>query len=85
MLTLTLKDIIHWLRANKISLQADKTELIWSKNKVITKNLNFRISDQKIHPLTQTKYLAITLDENLKFKKHMELLKMKLKGKWSTC
>ena len=75
-----LKNIIHWLRANKISLNADKTELILfrSKNKVITKNQNFWISGQKIHPLTQTKYLGITLDENLKFKKHMELLKTKL-------
>ena len=38
-----LKIIIHWLRANKISLNADKTKLILfqSKNKVITKNLNF--------------------------------------------
>ena len=38
-----LKNIIHWLRANKISLNADNTELILfrSKHKVITKNLNF--------------------------------------------
>ena len=56
---LDLKNIIHWLRASKISLKADKTDLILfqSKNKVITKNLNFQISGQKIHPLTQTKYL----------------------------
>ena len=51
-----LKNIIHWLRANKISLNADKTEVILfqSKNKVITQHLNFRISGQKFHPLTQT-------------------------------
>ena len=75
-----LKNIIYWLKANKISLNADKTELILfrSKNKVITKNPNFQISCQKIHPLTQTKCLSITLDENLKFEKHMELLKTKL-------
>ena len=72
-----LKNIIHWLRANKISLNADKTELILfrSENKVFTKHLNFRISGQKIHQLTQTKYLGIILDENLKFKRHMQLLK----------
>ena len=71
---LDLKNIIYWLRANNISLNADKTELILcrSKNKVNTKNLNFQISGQKIHPLIQTKYLGITLNENLKFKKHME-------------
>ena len=38
-----LKNIIYWLRANKITLKADKTELILfrSKNKIITKHLNF--------------------------------------------
>ena len=44
-----LKNIIHWLKASKISLNADKTELILfrSKNKVITLHLNFRISGQR--------------------------------------
>ena len=42
------------------------------QKKVTTKNLNFRISGQKIHQLTQVKYLGITLNENLKFKRHME-------------
>ena len=75
-----LKNIIYWLRANKITLNADKTELILfrSKNKIITKHLNFWIIGQKIHSLTQTKYLGIVLDENLKFKRHMQLLKTKL-------
>ena len=75
-----LKNIIYWLRANKITLKADKTELILfrSKNKIIIKHLNFWIIGQKIHSLTQTKYLGIVLDENLKFKRHMQLLKTKL-------
>ena len=48
---------IPWLRANKISLNTDKTKLIlfWSKNKVITKHLDFCISGQKIHLLTKEK------------------------------
>ena len=45
-----LKNIVHWLRANKISLNTSKTDLILfrSKRKQITKHLNFRISGQKI-------------------------------------
>ena len=41
-----LKNIIHWLRANKISLNGENTELtlFQSKNKVITKHQNFQIS-----------------------------------------
>ena len=52
-----LKNMIPSLRASKISLNTDKTKLIlfWSKNKVITKHLDFCISGQKIHPLTKEK------------------------------
>ena len=48
-LYLCLALIVQWLRSNKISLNADKTEIIIfrSKRKQITKYLNFRISGQK--------------------------------------
>ena len=41
--------LVQWLQANKISLNNSKTEinLFRTKNKKITKNLNFRISGQK--------------------------------------
>ena len=75
-----LKNIVEWLRANKISLNAGKTELVIfrSKNKRITKKLNFRISGQKIKICNKTKYLGIILDENLTFKPHLDKLKLKL-------
>ena len=46
-----LRHIVEWLRANKISLNSGKTELILfrSKNKEITKNENLRINGQKIY------------------------------------
>ena len=61
------RHIVEWLRANKISLNSDKTELILfrSKNKKITKNMNFRISGQKINIICKTKYLGLILDESL--------------------
>ena len=42
--------IAQWLRANKISLNADKTEIVTFSptRKQITKYLNFHISSQKI-------------------------------------
>ena len=69
-----------WLRANKILLNADKTELFLfrSKNRKITKNMNFRISGQKIKMLSKTKYLGLFLDENLSFKYHLDTIKLKL-------
>ena len=40
-----LKSIVIWLRANKISLNSQKTEIILFKSPKtkITKNLNFRV------------------------------------------
>ena len=45
-----LQLLCQWLRANKLSLNADKPELVIfrSKTNKITKKLNFRISGQKI-------------------------------------
>ena len=46
-----LKLRVHWLRANRISLNVDKTEMIifQPKEKDITKKLNFRIAGQQIY------------------------------------
>ena len=68
-----LKSIAEWLKANKISLNSGKTELVLSrsKDKKITKNMNFRISGQKINMISQTKYLGLILDEHLTFKYHL--------------
>ena len=53
-----LAQIVQWLRAKRISLDSNKTEIIlfWP---------NFRVSGQKIEPVKQTKYLCIYLDEHL--------------------
>ena len=58
---------MQWLTASKISLNANKTELIIfrPKNKSITKYLNVRISGQKINPVNKAKYLGTYLDEYL--------------------
>ena len=59
--------IVQWLRANKISLNADKTELVIfsPKRKQITKHLNFHISSQKIEISNRVKYLGIQIDQHL--------------------
>ena len=47
-----LKLVVESIRANKLSLNTSKTELVIfkSKNKIVTKHLNFCISGQKIEP-----------------------------------
>ena len=75
-----LKNVVNWLRANRISLNVNKTEIIIfrSRTNKLSKNMNFRISGQKIEVTQQTKYLGIILDENLSFIPQLNNLKVKL-------
>ena len=75
-----LRLLTEWLRANKISLNADKTEIIIfkSKSKHITKHLNFRIDGKKIIPKTSVKYLGLYLQDDLHWNTHLNLLIKKL-------
>ena len=75
-----LRHIAEWLRENKISLNLGKTELILfrAKHKNIIKNMNFRISRQKVNVICKTKYLGLILYERLTFKYYLENLKLRL-------
>ena len=50
-----LKLIVHWLNANRISLNVAETEIVIfrSKSKKINKKLKFRLNGQKIIPTIQ--------------------------------
>ena len=65
--------LVQWLRANKISLNSGKTELALFRPKgiAITKNLNFRISGEKIKLSRTGKYLGVILNENFLWKDHL--------------
>ena len=68
-----LKSIVEWLKADKLSLNSGKTELVLfrSKDKKFTKNMNgLYKSGRKINMISQTKYLRLILDEHLTFKYH---------------
>ena len=73
-----LKNIVHWLRANKISLNTKKTEIVLfrAQETEMKKNMNFRISGQKIKIMKETKYLGMVMDEHLTFKNHMDTVKL---------
>ena len=70
----------EWVRANKLSLNASKTEIIIfkTKNKMITKHLNFRLSGQKMKPTNQVKYLGVILQEDLNWNKYLSNLGKRL-------
>ena len=75
-----LKLVVQWIRANKLSLNTSKTELVIfkPKNKIITKHFNFRISGQKIKPSSQVKYLGIILQDDLHWNTHLTKLRKQL-------
>ena len=75
-----LKNIVHWLKTNKISLNTNKTEIILFKTKKIDikKHMNFRTSGQKTNIVKEAKYLGLMLDQHLTFKQHMYTIKLKL-------
>ena len=75
-----LKLIVEWVRANKLSLNTNKTEIIIFKprNKTIFKHLNFGLSGQKFKPTNQVKYLGVILQEDLHWNKYLSNLGKKL-------
>ena len=69
------------MRANKISLNANKTEIILFRSAYrskINKNLNFRLSGQKLNLTHKVKYLGVTLDGHLTWATHIKQLLPKL-------
>ena len=70
----------EWLRANQLSLNVKKTELVIFRNQTsnITNKYKFKINGQKITPTNTIKYLGITLDKYLTFTPHFSQLNLKL-------
>ena len=78
-LNIDLKSLNQWLIANKISLNASKTELIYFRNKKndIPKS-KVKLNGIKLHETSHVKYVGITFDEHLNFERHIKLLNAKL-------
>ena len=75
-----LKGLYSWLLANKISLNAAKTELIFFRKPSQMKIhlTRIKINGKKLHPTSNIKYLGIYLDEFLDGSAHCLQLQTKL-------
>ena len=80
-MNIDLKFLCHWLNANKISLNTNKTEYILfrHKQKSINFTLKLKLNGKKLYSSSYIKYLGIFLDENLNWKKHVSVLSSKLR------
>ena len=75
-----LRQLCNWLKANKISLNCSKTELILFRhpNKPINYDLKVKINGTKLMPSTFVKYLGINLDSHLNWSYQVDCLAPKL-------
>ena len=75
-----LRLLCNWLKANRISLNCSKTELIIFRhpNKQLNYNLKIKINGTKLVPSDQVKYLGIILDPHLNWSHHTHGLASKL-------
>jgi len=61
----------HWLLANKISLNATKTEMIYFRGRrTQLPTLKVKLNGIKLNPEDEVKYVGLILDEYLTFKKN---------------
>ena len=74
-----LKDIVIWLRANKLSLNIRKTHyMLFSNKKVIQPNVTIEINRQPITCVTKTKFLGVIIDNKLTWKEHISYISGKV-------
>ena len=70
-----LEKVNTWLKLNKLSLNAQKTELmVFHRKQKHVDEINVQINGSKIECVESFNFLGIMLDENLTWKSHIEML-----------
>jgi retron-type reverse transcriptase len=78
-LNLELAKMSEWFRANKLSLNVLKTNLIVFGNRTISaSDLDIRIDGVRVERVDSTKFLGVHLDSKLTWKSHIEHVAKKL-------
>ena len=76
-----LKQVVKWLRLNRLSLNASKTELIFFHSKRHTlnyDNISIKFCGKKLIPVDHVKYLGMYIDKHLSWNVHIQELCKKL-------
>ena len=76
-----LKQVVKWLRLNRLSLNAGKTELIFFHSRRHTLNYDYisiKLNGVKLKPVDSVKYLGMYLDKYLSWGVHINELSKKL-------
>ena len=77
---LNLKNLASWLKSNKISLNAGKTELLIFRNprKPIDYDLKIKLDGKRLYPSKYVKYLGVLIDPHLNWSYHIQAIAPKL-------
>ena len=74
-----LKKLVEWLRANRLSLNVDKTEfIIFRPPRLSCERITLNLDGKKIFESTNIKYLGLLMDSRLTWKFHINELSKKL-------
>ena len=75
-----LSNLSNWLRANKLSLNVERTELvIFGPRKLkMDHNFKFKLEGKRLVPTHSVKYLRVFIDEHLLCYKQIAQIKMRL-------
>ena len=76
-----LKKVSKWLNLNKLSLNADKTELIFFRSPQHSLNyddISIKLNGKKLKPVDYVKYLGLYIDKHLSWNFHVMQLSKKL-------
>ena len=75
-----LFNLSNWLKANKLSLNVKKKELVIfrSRKLKIDSSFKFKLDGKRLVPTKSVKYLGVLLDEHLHWNEHISQVKMKL-------
>ena len=70
-----LNKVDEWLKANRLSLNIDKTYfMIHTHNNYDINDCIIRIRDRRIKHVTSFKFLGLTIDDNFSYNEHVSLL-----------
>jgi hypothetical protein len=75
-----LTHISEWFKANKLSLNIDKTNFIIfkNKNKPIPQHFDILLDHKPIQQVKFTKFLGVYIDEHLSWKEHIRIIENKI-------
>ena len=78
-----LENINDWFRANKLTLNANKTSCLvfGNTNTELTKDLS--INGEKMQVTNTTKFLGVWIDNKLTWNKHLDIMKVRVKSRLS--